>query len=72
MPIFEYLCNDCGARFVKLVLRNQTEAVVCPSCGKGRLEQQISSFISPVAGRHKAPPTPHPEYPEGPLGKHDD
>ena len=72
MPIFEYRCKDCGKRFEKLVLPNKTGKVTCPKCGKARLEQLISSFQSPVPGRHKAPPQPHPEYPEGPLGKHDD
>jgi putative FmdB family regulatory protein len=72
MPIFEYLCRDCGTRFEKLVLKPATDKVSCPSCGKKRLEQQISSFISPVPGKLKAAPQPHPEYPYGYLGKHDD
>jgi len=73
MPIFEYLCRDCGARFEKLVLKPATEKVACPSCGKRKLEQQISSFVSPVEGKHKPKPTPHPEYPDGYLStKHDD
>ncbi|HEY4364988.1 MAG TPA: zinc ribbon domain-containing protein [Bryobacteraceae bacterium] len=72
MPIFEYSCKSCNARFEALVLPNKTGKVVCPKCGKDRLEQLISSFLSPVPGRHKAPAEPHPEYPEGPLGKHHD
>jgi len=72
MPIFEYLCRECGAKFEKLVLKPATEVVACPSCGKKRLEQQISSFLSPVPGKFKPAPQPHPEYPYGYLGKHDD
>jgi putative FmdB family regulatory protein len=73
MPIFEYLCRACGARFEKLVLKPATDKVACPECGKRKLEQQISSFTSPVDGRHKPKPTPHPEYPDGYLStKHDD
>jgi putative FmdB family regulatory protein len=73
MPIFEYLCRTCGARFEKLVLKPATDKVACPECGKRKLEQQISSFISPVDGKHKPKPTPHPEYPDGYLStKHDD
>jgi putative FmdB family regulatory protein len=72
MPIFEYLCDDCGARFEKLVLRPASDQVLCPSCGKDHLTQQISAFLSPVPGKFKDKPQPHPEYPYGYLGKHDD
>jgi putative FmdB family regulatory protein len=72
MPIFEYVCRDCGAKFEKLVLKPASEKVACPSCGKKRLDQQISSFLSPVPGRFKPTPQPHPEYPDGYLSKHDD
>jgi putative FmdB family regulatory protein len=73
MPIYDYLCEDCGARFEKLVLRPETDVVTCPSCGKDRVTQQISLFLSPVPGKHKPAPQPHPEYPYGRLGKpHDD
>jgi len=72
MPIYEYLCEDCGARFEKLVLRPGSDVVLCPSCGKNRLTQLISSFRAPVAGKFNAPPEPHPEYPHGVLGHHDD
>jgi putative FmdB family regulatory protein len=46
MPIFEYLCEDCGNKFEKLVRRPGTEAVLCPSCGQSHLEQQYSSFAA--------------------------
>jgi putative FmdB family regulatory protein len=72
MPIFEYKCQECGAKFEKLVLKPAADVVECPKCGTKRIEQQISSFISPVPGRHKAPLTPHPEYPDGPLSTHHD
>jgi putative FmdB family regulatory protein len=42
MPIFEYLCQDCGTRFEKLV-RNGA-STECPSCGQARLDQQFSTF----------------------------
>ena len=72
MPIFEYRCLDCGKRFEKLVLKPATDKVACPKCGKRKLEQLISSFLSPVEGKYKPKPVPHPEYPDGYLGKHDD
>ena len=72
MPIFEYLCEDCGARFEKLVLRQAAGPVVCPSCGKDRLTQQISTFLAPVQGKLKPAPRQHSEYPDGLIAPHDD
>jgi putative FmdB family regulatory protein len=72
MPIFEYLCEDCGKKFERLVLKPATDVVVCPSCGKDRLTQQISTFRSPVEGKHKPAPRQHSEYPDGLITPHDD
>ena len=72
MPIFEYLCEDCGKKFEKLVLKPATDAVVCPSCGKDRLTQQISTFLSPAEGKHQPAPRQHSEYPDGLITPHDD
>lgn len=71
MPIFEYVCNDCGTKFEKLVRRPAEESVECPGCGKDRVTQQISSFLSPVPGKVKPPVRQHSEYPYGRLGHHD-
>ncbi len=47
MPIFEYLCEDCGNKFEKLVRRPGVDQVLCPSCGEGgHLEQQYSAFAA--------------------------
>ncbi len=53
MPIFEYLCEDCGSKFERLVRRPGAEEVLCPSCGQSHLDQQFSSFAahSGAAGR---------------------
>jgi putative FmdB family regulatory protein len=47
MPIYEYLCEDCGSKFEKLV-RRSTEAseVECPSCGQKHLKQELSTFAA--------------------------
>jgi len=51
MPIFEYLCEDCGSKFEKLVRRPGADEVLCPSCGEGgHLEQQFSSFAAHSSG----------------------
>jgi putative FmdB family regulatory protein len=46
MPIFEYLCEDCGNKFEKLVRRPGADQVLCPSCGQSHLEQQFSAFAA--------------------------
>ena len=43
MPIYEYVCLDCGNRFELLVLRSEEE-VICPSCECARLERVMSPF----------------------------
>jgi putative FmdB family regulatory protein len=42
MPLFEYICRDCGKRFEALVFgRAQAR---CPLCQSENLDQQISVF----------------------------
>ncbi len=41
MPIYEYLCRQCGAEFEKLVGSHATE-VACPSCAGERVMRRIS------------------------------
>jgi putative FmdB family regulatory protein len=51
MPIFEYLCDDCGTKFEKLV-RNGDQ-VLCPSCGENHLTTQYSTFSARANGASK-------------------
>jgi putative FmdB family regulatory protein len=44
MPIFEYICKDCEARFEKLV--QGAVRVECPTCNGTRLEKQLSVFAA--------------------------
>jgi putative FmdB family regulatory protein len=57
MPIFEYLCEDCGSKFEKLVRRAESksgsEGVQCPSCGQEHLKQQFSTFAAHANGASK-------------------
>ena len=57
MPIFEYICNECGHHFEALVMGSKKAE--CPSCQGAKLEQQLSVFSAgpsksaqsrPVAG----------------------
>lgn len=43
MPIYEYECKPCGARFSKLVMTiSNPPQVDCPKCGEGEVEKLIS------------------------------
>ncbi len=48
MPIFEYVCEDCGAEFETLV-KNAASKVECPKCGKKKVERKLSVFSASVA-----------------------
>jgi putative FmdB family regulatory protein len=52
MPLFEYVCNDCGAEFEKIVPSHRT-AVKCAKCESAKVEKQLSVFA--VAGASSAP-----------------
>jgi len=43
MPIFEYLCRDCGHDFEALVLK-ASETICCPQCRKENLQKKMSTF----------------------------
>jgi len=45
MPIYEYVCQQCGEKFEKLV-RSSSGAteIVCPRCGSTRAEKALSLF----------------------------
>ena len=59
MPIFEYLCEDCGTKFEKLMRNGATASdTVCPSCGERHLEQQHSTFAAHANGSSKAEALP--------------
>ncbi len=53
MPIFEYLCEDCGTKFEKLVRRAGANDVLCPSCGQAHLKQEFSTFAAHANGASK-------------------
>jgi putative FmdB family regulatory protein len=45
MPIFEYLCQDCGSKFEKLVRHSDDASQFeCPKCGQKHLTQELSTF----------------------------
>jgi putative FmdB family regulatory protein len=60
MPIFEYLCQDCGTKFEKLIRRAEdSDGLTCPSCGQKHLRTQLSTFAAHAGGTRqesKLPP----------------
>ena len=59
MPIYEYLCADCGTKFEKLVRRSaDADSLVCPSCGQQHLQQEFSTFSARANGASKSAEMP--------------
>jgi putative FmdB family regulatory protein len=51
MPIFEFLCQECGTPFEELVFSaSAVGEVSCPNCESTQVTKQISIFASKVAG----------------------
>ena len=44
MPIYEYICNDCGRLFDKLVSSSSTSKLACPHCGSKKTAKQLSTI----------------------------
>jgi putative FmdB family regulatory protein len=51
MPIFEFICTECGQHFEELV-RSSTSAdeVICPFCASSQVKKQLSTFATRVSG----------------------
>ncbi len=56
MPIFEYLCKDCGVVSEHLVF-SDAEKVQCPQCGSVKVQKILSatSSASGLKGEGKIP-----------------
>ncbi|HOM17555.1 MAG TPA: zinc ribbon domain-containing protein [Thermoguttaceae bacterium] len=44
MPLYEYICSNCGQQFEELV-RGQ-EQPICPKCGSPKVEKQLSKVAA--------------------------
>ncbi|MBI5103306.1 MAG: zinc ribbon domain-containing protein [Nitrospirae bacterium] len=42
MPIYEYICNDCGEEFERLVFGGTV--VICMKCASGNIKKKMSAF----------------------------
>ena len=43
MPIFDYMCKQCGHVSELLIRTNEEAHYQCPSCGSNKMEKLISS-----------------------------
>lgn len=56
MPIYEYVCKDCGERFSLLQGINATEKdTQCPKCSSGQVKKVISAFCCSVGSSASIP-----------------
>jgi putative FmdB family regulatory protein len=47
MPIFEFICADCGKPFEELVSSSgKMDELTCPSCHSLNISKKISTFAS--------------------------
>jgi putative FmdB family regulatory protein len=53
MPIYEYVCDDCGARYERIVL-SQNQAITCPQCESAKHTIQLSVFAAPANGQRSS------------------
>jgi putative FmdB family regulatory protein len=49
MPIYEYLCDDCGEHYERIVMNSSTK-VTCPKCESSKKTIQLSVFAAPGGG----------------------
>jgi putative FmdB family regulatory protein len=47
MPIYEFECEECGARFEELVASGGTAASTCAECGSERTRRLYSEVAPP-------------------------
>lgn len=51
MPIFEFVCHECGHIFEELLRNSEaTGEITCPKCRSMQVKRKISSFASKVSG----------------------
>jgi putative FmdB family regulatory protein len=50
MPIFEFVCTDCGNNFEELVRTSSAvDLVECPVCSSGQVRKKVSTFASKLS-----------------------
>jgi putative FmdB family regulatory protein len=50
MPIYEYVCKECGSKFERMVrLSEADKRPECPRCGSDQTNKQLSTIASRLA-----------------------
>jgi putative FmdB family regulatory protein len=55
MPIYEFLCQKCGAESELLIRTSRWKGTPCPKCGSTKLAKKLSVFASGGAGAKSEP-----------------
>ena len=51
MPLFEYICSDCGVKYDILFKGTEkAEMIVCPTCSSKSYTKQLSRFAAAMSG----------------------
>lgn len=58
MPIYEFICDECGKSFESLVIGFSTDNVKCPDCESSKIKKKISTFA--VSGSSPSTPSFNP------------
>jgi len=61
MPLYEYYCSDCRAKFELLVSHQHADDVVCMKCHSEKVRRLLSVFAAPRGGSEGA------DYDEAPT-----
>ncbi|MEW6557698.1 MAG: zinc ribbon domain-containing protein [Elusimicrobiota bacterium] len=58
MPIYTYICKDCGQNFELLVGMNDSDkGLKCEKCGSRNIQRTIASFNTGVASSSSSAPS---------------
>jgi len=50
MPIYEFECRKCGAKFEELLRSSDSSGVTCPKCGTNKIKRLMSTFAAYSGG----------------------
>ena len=57
MPIYEYVCNDCGQEYERIVM-GKGNAITCPKCASAKHTLKLSVFAAPAgSGKSSSGPS---------------
>jgi putative FmdB family regulatory protein len=56
MPIYEYICDDCGEHYERIVMNGSTK-ITCPKCASAKSTLQLSVFAAHGNGKASSGPS---------------